>query len=97
MARPSKWSHNVVMKTIGAAEFKAHCLRILDEVGPEGIVITKRGKPVAMLIPAEQPRATHRHLIGSLKGLLRSDPDDDLLSTGAWISDEWGDLNNGAS
>ncbi len=35
-------SHRVDMKTIGAAEFKAHCLQLMDEVGPEGIVITKR-------------------------------------------------------
>jgi prevent-host-death family protein len=33
-----------------AAKFKEHCLAILDEVDEEGIVITKRGKPVAKLI-----------------------------------------------
>jgi prevent-host-death family protein len=78
------------MKTIGAAEFKAHCLQILEEVGPEGIVITKRGKPVAELRPIRQ---NHAHLIGIMKGDVRVDPDDDLFSTGAWVSDEWGDLN----
>lgn len=41
------------MKTIGAAEFKAKCLAILDEVDAEGIIITKRGKPVARLVPVE--------------------------------------------
>jgi prevent-host-death family protein len=77
------------MKTIGAAEFKAHCLQILEEVGPEGIVITKRGKPVAELRPIRQ---NHAHLIGSMKDLAPlADPDDDLFSTGAWVSDEWGD------
>jgi prevent-host-death family protein len=36
-------------KMIGAAEFKAHCLRILDEVQRTGesVTVTKRGKPVA--------------------------------------------------
>ncbi len=34
-----------------AARFKERCLALLDEVDPEGIVITKRGKPVAKLIP----------------------------------------------
>jgi len=82
------------MKTIGAAEFKAHCLQILDNVDPEGIVITKRGKPVARLLPAEKPRS-HAHLIGILKGEVIVDPDDNLFSTGAWVSDEWGDANNG--
>ncbi|MGE5594453.1 MAG: type II toxin-antitoxin system Phd/YefM family antitoxin [Hyphomicrobiales bacterium] len=39
------------MKTIPAATFKEQCLALLDEVDPEGIVITKRGKPVAKLVP----------------------------------------------
>jgi prevent-host-death family protein len=41
-------------KMIGAAEFKAHCLRILDEVERTGepVTITKRGKPVGELHPA---------------------------------------------
>lgn len=41
------------MKTIGAAKFKEQCLSILDNVDPEGIVITKRGKAVARLVPME--------------------------------------------
>jgi prevent-host-death family protein len=41
-------------KVIGAAEFKAHCLRILDEVERtrEPVTITKRGRPVGELRPA---------------------------------------------
>ena len=42
------------MRTIGAAQFKAQCLALLDEVDSEGIIITKRGKPVAKLIPIEE-------------------------------------------
>jgi prevent-host-death family protein len=40
---------------IPAGEFKAKCLRLLDEVGRRHIamVITKRGKPVAKLVPIE--------------------------------------------
>jgi antitoxin (DNA-binding transcriptional repressor) of toxin-antitoxin stability system len=36
-----------VSKTVGAAEFKAHCLRIMEEASRSGetVVITKRGKP----------------------------------------------------
>lgn len=68
------------MREIGAAEFKAKCLAILDDVDPEGIVITKRGKPVARLVPIAQKSSGH--LIGSLKGKLIVDPDDDLFSTG---------------
>lgn len=64
------------MKTIGAAEFKAHCLQILDEVGPEGIVITKRGKPVAMLIP---PEASFEELYGKYRDAI--DVTGDILSS----------------
>lgn len=41
------------MKKIGAGKFKAQCLALLDEVarGHETIVVTKRGKPVAQVIP----------------------------------------------
>lgn len=41
------------MKEIHAAEFKAKCLAILDEVAQQGesVTILKRGKPVAQLIP----------------------------------------------
>jgi prevent-host-death family protein len=42
-------------KTIAAGEFKAKCLRLLDEVaqGRAPLVITKRGKPVAKLVPID--------------------------------------------
>ena len=64
-------------KTIGAAQFKEQCLAILDEVGPEGIVVTKHGKPVAKLIPIEADSAD---LIGSLKNEI--EVKGDILSTG---------------
>jgi prevent-host-death family protein len=56
------------MKLIAAAKFKEQCLSILDRVDDDGIVITKRGKPVAKLIPIRAESAT---LIGSLKGKLK--------------------------
>jgi len=49
------WSSEVVMKpkTIPAAKFKAQCLALLDEVERtrQELVITKRGKPVAHVVP----------------------------------------------
>jgi len=56
------------MKQIAAAKFKEQCLAILDQVTEEGLVITKRGKPVAKLIPI---RAESAALIGALKGKLK--------------------------
>lgn len=73
-------SYTVTMREISASEFKAKCLALLDDVDAEGIVITKRGKPVAKLVPIK-PK-TSGHLIGALKGRIRVDPDDNLFSTG---------------
>ena len=64
------------MKQIAAAKFKEQCLSLLDEVDPDGIVITKHGKPVARLIPFDADSAS---LIGSLAGKLRIKGD--ILST----------------
>ena len=59
------------MIRIGAAEFKAKCLALMDEVGvtDETIVIEKRGRPIAQLqkyIPLEDgvPQAS---LLGTVK------------------------------
>ena len=65
------------MRKIGAAQFKERCLRLLDEVDPDGIVITKHGKPVARLVPVG---GEGRALIGSLKGKIRIKGN--ILSTG---------------
>ena len=46
-----------LMKTMAAGEFKARCLRVMDGVQStrEAVVITKNGKPVAKLVPADEP------------------------------------------
>ena len=69
--------YNGGMKTIGATEFKQKCLAILDRVEPEGLLITKHGKPVARLLPATAESA---ELLGSLAGKIRIHGD--LLTTG---------------
>ena len=55
------------MKTIAAGKFKDVCLKTLDEVAKtkSSVVITKRGRPVAMLVPCVKP-ATVRSLAGSI-------------------------------
>ena len=65
------------MESIGATEFKQKCLSILDHVGPDGLVITKHGKPVAKLVPVGAGSAD---LIGSLAGKIEIRGD--ILSTG---------------
>lgn len=53
------------MKRIGAAKFKEQCLALLDDLSPEGIVITKHGRPVARLVPFGHEDG---ELIGALRG-----------------------------
>ena len=63
------------------SDFRAHCLQLLDGLPPDGILITKRGRPVARIIPVPSCCAD---LIGIMKGLVPN-PKDDLFSTGvAW-------------
>ena len=53
---------------IAAAEFKARCLELMDRVRETGVeyVITKRGTPVAKLVPiVERPK---QPLFGAMKG-----------------------------
>ena len=47
------------MTEIGAAEFKAHCLELLERVRRtrEPLVVTKRGVPYAKLVPVDPPAA----------------------------------------
>jgi prevent-host-death family protein len=47
----------VAAGTVPATEFKARCLELMDRVaeGRDTYVITKRGKPVAKLVPADPP------------------------------------------
>ena len=47
------------MRTIPATRFKAECLQLLDEVADSGetIIVTKRGKPVARLLPLAPPES----------------------------------------
>ncbi len=65
------------MKTIGAAKFKEQCLALLDGLDPDGLVITKRGKPVARVLPFERQ---HAELVGRLRD--KVNVRGDLLSTG---------------
>jgi prevent-host-death family protein len=65
------------MQIINASKFKEQCLALLENLDPEGIVITKHGKPVARLIPASSDCAA---LIGSLKGKIQIHGD--IFSTG---------------
>jgi prevent-host-death family protein len=57
-------------RQIGAGEFKAKCLHLLDEVqqSRKELVITKRGIPVARLLPVEEKIP---QVFGRMKGTVR--------------------------
>jgi prevent-host-death family protein len=60
----------VIMKTIAAAKFKAQCLHLMEAVSTtrEAVVITKRGRPIAKLVPADSPS---EQFLGRLKGVIK--------------------------
>ncbi len=53
---------------MSASEFRKDCFALLDNPGSDGIIVTKRGKPVAKLIRIASDCAA---LIGSMKGKLK--------------------------
>jgi prevent-host-death family protein len=75
----------MTMREVPAAAFKAHCLTLMDDVRStrRPLVITKRGKPVAKLVPIDEPKDD---FIGRLKGVfevvgdLEADPPDEWES-----------------
>ena len=77
-------------KTIPAGQFKARCLAIMDEVQAkrQAVVITKRGKPVAKLVPVEQEKDD---IFGFMKGKGTIEIKGDIISP-ALTPEEWGDL-----
>ena len=76
------------MKTMAAGSFKARCLAVMDEVQAkrETIVITKQGKPVVKMVPADEEKDD---IYGFLKG--KGKIVGDIVSP-AITPEEWGDM-----
>ena len=57
-------------KSIGAGAFKQGCLAILDEVAEHQreVIITKRGKPVAKLVPVTSSAEREQEILRRLRG-----------------------------
>ena len=65
------------MKSLNVSQFREQCLALLDKLPPEGIVITRRGRPIARVTPV---RKNNADLIGSMKGMFEIRGD--IFSTG---------------
>jgi prevent-host-death family protein len=76
------------IKKMAAGEFKTKCLAVMDEVQAKRVtvVITKRGKPVAKLVPVETKRDD---LFGLYKGKITIVGD---VVSPALTLEEWGNL-----
>jgi prevent-host-death family protein len=69
-------------RVVGATEFKAKCLALLDEIEQRGgpITITRRGRPVAVLAPAKKKawKSPANSLAGKMEivgDIVNGDPD----------------------
>jgi len=73
------------MKTMPAGEFKARCLRVMEEVKRyrTPVVITKKGRPVAKLVPPDTPPPD---VFGCMAGTARivGDIEAPILPVSAW-------------
>jgi prevent-host-death family protein len=82
--------------TMAAAEFKSRCLQLMEEVSRtrRPLTVTKRGRPVVTLVPAQAPPP----FLGRLEGEFRvvgdvTRPTADLAGWDAEILREWDELN----
>jgi prevent-host-death family protein len=74
----------IVMQKMAAAQFKAQCLAVMDQVSQSGrpVVITKHGKPVVKLVPANEGED---EIFGALAGIARIKGDiENTVPAGDW-------------
>ena len=75
-------------RIVPAAQFKAECLRLIDEMNESGepVTITRRGKPVAVLSPIQSSPA--RTLIGASRGVVTryDEPFEPAADAGDWAA-----------
>ena len=68
-------------KTVSATEFKATCLELMNDIDSrkvDGIIVTKRGRPVARMVPIDDPKLDRfAQMHGCMKGSVTLPPDFD--------------------
>lgn len=76
------------LQTIPAGRFKAQCLQLMEIVNQQrkSFVITKRGQPIARLVPIEAP--SKKSCFGSMKGSIVTEGD-----LTAPLPEKWGVLS----
>jgi prevent-host-death family protein len=78
----SRVAGRTARRTIPAGQFKPACLKLMDLVNETGeeIVITKRNRPVAMLVPV--PETELRPFVGRSRGVIHASREDLLAPVG---------------
>ncbi|MGA7459696.1 MAG: type II toxin-antitoxin system prevent-host-death family antitoxin [Candidatus Korobacteraceae bacterium] len=77
------------IRQVAAGEFKAKCLAIIDEVNETGqeVIITKRGKATAKLIPFRARKKDS--FLGRLEGIMKINGDPDDLIKPIFPLEDW--------
>jgi prevent-host-death family protein len=85
---------SMAKRTIAAGDFKQGCLALIDQVAEtkDEIVITKRGKPVARLVPLEDPREHEQRLRTAWRGKARQLVSDEELIASSSSLAHWAAL-----
>lgn len=87
---PGRVAEPLAPPSIAAGVFKAHCLALMDDVSTFGhtYIITKRGKPVAKLVPVDEGPGT-KSGFGALRGTVTilGDIVGPFEELGAWTHD----------
>jgi antitoxin (DNA-binding transcriptional repressor) of toxin-antitoxin stability system len=60
--------YTLVVRDLSITDFRRQCLALLEDLPEEGIVITKRGQPVARVAPLRPVRKGRRVALPLLKG-----------------------------
>jgi prevent-host-death family protein len=76
------------MKKMAAGAFKVHCLAVMDEVQAkrESVLITKHGKPVAKLVPADKAEDDIYDFLAGKGAIIGN------VVSPAFSDEEWGEL-----
>lgn len=68
-------------REISVSRFKATCLKLFDDIARSGdeLIVTKRGRPVAKVVPVESPEELRARARDDLRGSITYLVDDDEL------------------
>jgi len=86
------------MRTMAAGEFKAKCLAVMAEVNATGqpVLVTKRGKPLARILPSEEQAAKEspEAIFGCLRHMLKPGAEIGDLTEPIVPLEEWDHLKD---